>query len=61
MWVLDTLGQAAENSSMEMNCFPFRCSIIDQAAVSPRPGTEVKGGSRLFFSLSGRKFTAWER
>ena len=61
MWVLDTLGQAAENSSMEINCLPPRCSMMDQAAVSPRPGMEVKGGSRVPYSMSGRKFTAWER
>ena len=61
MWVLDTLGQAAENSSTEMKRLPSRCSTMDQAAVSPRPGMDEKGGSRLPLASSIRKWVAWER
>ena len=46
IWVLDTLGQAADTSSMEINCFPLRCSAREMAAVSPRPATDTKGGMR---------------
>ena len=60
IWVLDTLGHAAENSSMEMKCFPSRCSRMDQAAVSPRPGMAVKGGMRARYSRSTRKRVAWD-
>ena len=44
MWVLETLGQAAETSSTEMNLRPLACSARDRAAVSPSPATEMKGG-----------------
>ena len=44
MWVEDTLGQASENSSMEIKSLHTRCSTMDWAAVSPRPGMAVNGG-----------------
>lgn len=53
MWALETLGQASASSSMEINSRSFRCSTIDSAAASPRPGTEVKaiGGRQYELSL----------
>ena len=47
IWVLETLGQAAATSSTEMKFFPSLPSIRSQAALSPRPEMETKGGSSL--------------
>ncbi len=57
IWVLDTLGQALENSSMEMNSRPCRASTMAMAADSPKPGQAVKGGIRALCSLSTK--TGW--
>ena len=57
IWVLETLGQAAENSSMEINRLPFLPSTISHAALSPRPDTATKGG-RIFPSLIWKRIAS---
>ena len=58
MWVLDSLLQQVENSSTEMKVLPFRFSTVSWAAVSPRPRTEMKGGSRPLSVIL--KAVAWD-